>query len=59
MLSNGNKEQRIRERAYRIWEEEGRPLGKEKEHWQRARVQIDEEDGIIRCDQDLRGTGIG
>jgi hypothetical protein len=29
-------EERVRQRAYRIWEEEGRPEGREHEHWQRA-----------------------
>lgn len=29
-------EQRIRERAHAIWEADGRPEGREKEHWQRA-----------------------
>ncbi len=30
-------EQRIRERAYRIWLEEGRPEGRAKAHWDMAR----------------------
>ena len=29
-------EQRIRERAYEIWENEGCPEGRGEEHWQRA-----------------------
>ena len=29
-------EGRIRERAHAIWEAEGRPEGREQEHWQRA-----------------------
>jgi len=29
------KEQAIRERAYAIWEEEGRPDGKRLDHWRR------------------------
>ena len=29
-------ENRIRERAYEIWEEEGRPEGREAQHWQQA-----------------------
>ncbi len=33
-------EDRIRERAHRIWEEEGRPHGRHEEHWQRARREI-------------------
>jgi hypothetical protein len=31
-----NVEQRIRERAYRIWLEEGCPEGREKDHWDMA-----------------------
>jgi len=32
-------EQDIRDRAYRLWEQEGRPDGKADEHWSRARHQ--------------------
>jgi NTE family protein len=53
-----DKEQRVRERAYRIWEEERRPNGKEKEHWERARKQIEEENAITGCDQDLDGARV-
>lgn len=34
-------EERIRERAHRIWEEEGRPHGRDWEHWERARREIE------------------
>jgi len=34
------KEQAIRERAYSIWEEEGRPDGKHLEHWRRAEHEV-------------------
>jgi hypothetical protein len=37
-------EQRIRARAYEIWEEEGRPEGREREHWERARFLVGLED---------------
>src|SRR4051794_9325729 len=30
-------EERIRERPYRIWIEEGQPQGKDAEHWEKAR----------------------
>ena len=30
-------ERRVRERAYRIWEEEGRPNGRADTHWEMAR----------------------
>jgi hypothetical protein len=36
-------EHRIRERAYGIWIEEGRPHGRDLLHWQRARYQLQQE----------------
>jgi hypothetical protein len=33
-------ESAIRERAYAIWEESGRPLGLDKEHWFRASREV-------------------
>jgi hypothetical protein len=33
-------EQRIRERAFHIWVEEGKPEGKDKEHWHRAEQEL-------------------
>ena len=40
MASNGEKEQRIRERAYQIWLDQGQPEGRDKEHWHQAETQI-------------------
>jgi len=34
-----DREQELRERAYRIWEEEGRLNGNDREHWLRAKQQ--------------------
>jgi len=48
------KEQKIRARAHRIWDEEGRPEGKAKEHWERARAEIEEEEAMTRGDQELK-----
>jgi hypothetical protein len=36
-------EQRIRERAYLMWEMEGRPDGRADEYWHRARERIEAE----------------
>jgi Protein of unknown function (DUF2934) len=36
----GKREQAIRERAYAIWEQEGRPDGKDLDHWLRAEAEI-------------------
>ncbi|HTW27949.1 MAG TPA: DUF2934 domain-containing protein [Acetobacteraceae bacterium] len=37
-------EQRIRERAYALWEEDGQPEGRSEEYWERARALIAAED---------------
>jgi hypothetical protein len=37
------KEDRIRQRAYRLWEENGSPEGQADEYWRRAEAQIDAE----------------
>jgi hypothetical protein len=38
------RDRRIRERAYRLWEEDGRPEGREQEFWERAEDLIGMED---------------
>ena len=38
------REQRIRERAHALWEREGRPEGRNEEHWARACREIDMEE---------------
>jgi Protein of unknown function (DUF2934) len=35
-----DKEQALRERAYAIWEREGRPDGKDLDHWLRAEAEL-------------------
>lgn len=45
-------EERIRERAYEIWEREGRPEGKSTDHWLRAEAEVSaEEKGL---DQEIK-----
>ena len=36
-----DRESRVRDRAYWIWQEEGEPMGREHEHWRRAEYEID------------------
>jgi hypothetical protein len=36
-----NREEEIRKRALRIWEDEGKPDGKDAEHWARAERELD------------------
>ena len=40
-----DKEARIRERAYAIWEAEGRPHGMHDDHWRRATHEVEHEEG--------------
>jgi hypothetical protein len=40
----GTLEQRIRARAHQIWEQEGRPEGRERDHWEKARILVSIED---------------
>lgn len=36
-----DREERIRERAHEIWEQEGRPQGRHDDHWERATREVD------------------
>jgi hypothetical protein len=43
-----NREQRIRDLAYNIWLEEGRPEGRDRAHWQMAeRIVAAEDDKAV------------
>ncbi|MFC0202139.1 DUF2934 domain-containing protein [Paracoccus rhizosphaerae] len=39
-----DRNERIRARAHEIWESEGRPEGRESEHWMRAEAEISDEE---------------
>lgn len=41
------RQERIRARAYEIWEREGRPEGREDEHWRQAAAEVDAEDSDV------------
>jgi uncharacterized protein YjbJ (UPF0337 family) len=40
----GDRESEVRERAYRIWQGEGSPHGRDHDHWYRAEREVDEEE---------------
>jgi hypothetical protein len=42
--ANQDLETRIRERAYALWEKDGRPEGRADEYWEQARRFIEAED---------------
>jgi hypothetical protein len=41
-----DKEQTLRERAYKIWEDEGRSDGSHEDHWRRAEEQHQASEGM-------------
>jgi Protein of unknown function (DUF2934) len=43
MILSAAEEQTVRERAYAIWEAEGRPEGRDAEHWQMAHAEFERE----------------
>jgi hypothetical protein len=51
-------EQRIRERAYQIWERAGRPEGKATEHWLQAEAEISAEEQGLEQEVELEQEGV-
>ncbi|HEX3604869.1 MAG TPA: DUF2934 domain-containing protein [Candidatus Dormibacteraeota bacterium] len=58
-------EERIRARAYAIWEEEGRPPGRDVEHWIRAVLELARDgkirmlpDGVLQTDRVQQDDGV-
>ena len=43
MATGGNSDEAIKERAYHIWMREGRPHGRDFEHWVQAQVELEAE----------------
>lgn len=41
MSDTDDLQERIRQRAYELWREDGQPEGKENEHWERAQSEIE------------------
>jgi hypothetical protein len=39
-----DRQQRVKQRAYEIWESEGRPSGRHDDHWNRADRELGEQD---------------
>lgn len=38
------RDAQIRDRAYRIWQSEGEPEGRDQDHWSQAERELDDED---------------
>ena len=46
-------EQRIRERAYHIWEREGRPVGRADAHWHAAKLELSTEVQAVKAEASI------
>jgi hypothetical protein len=51
-----DRDERIKRRAYEIWEREGRPSGRDIEHWQQAEDEIVAEDEGDRAADEAQTT---
>jgi hypothetical protein len=47
-MSDTDNDQRIRELAFQLWEQEGRPEGQADRHWAMAKSIIEGEDAVRR-----------
>jgi hypothetical protein len=45
-----SREQRVQESAYYLWEEEGRPNGRDEIHWQMAEIAV----ALMDCLDDIQ-----
>lgn len=57
-MTNWWHEERIRERAYEIWERDGRPEGKAVEHWLRAEAEVAADEQGLEAELKLEHEGV-
>lgn len=50
-------EEKIRQRAYELWEQEGQPEGAEQDHWRLAREELEAEQ--LSAEANILGTESG
>jgi hypothetical protein len=51
IIMSDDLEERIRERAYRMWLDEGQPAGREEVHWELAKLAVALEDAKPQMQQ--------
>ena len=57
--STPERENRIRERAYHLWEADGHPRGRDREYWERAELLINIEESSEAKQSPSAQTGSG
>ncbi|CDX27184.1 hypothetical protein MPLB_920005 [Mesorhizobium sp. ORS 3324] len=58
-MADQSREERIRTRAYELWEKEGKPEGADLRFWEQAMSEIDEEDQRKESPDKRRSAGSG
>lgn len=58
---NSEKQREIEQRAYALWQAEGRPHGRHEEHWQRAAREIEADEHVSLAENNglRRNSGRG
>lgn len=57
IVDEQKEQDRIRRRAYEIWEREGSPNGRAEEFWQQAQASIEAEDGPDQSGREAEAHG--
>ncbi|AEH89617.1 DUF2934 domain-containing protein [Mesorhizobium opportunistum] len=47
MTMADDRQERIRNRAHQIWQQEGQPAGQDERHWHQAAADVDAEDASL------------
>lgn len=58
MMNEKEREERIRARAYRIWQKDGEPEGRHEEHWRQAENEDRQETAAGGADTARKGGGL-
>ena len=53
---NDDREHQVRQRAYALWESEGRPEGRHEEHWHRAHGEFGQDAAAPAADTEVTDT---
>ena len=53
-MNISNRDEVVRARAYQIWESEGRPSGKDFDHWTRSEMELRQEAAPVVSEPDAK-----
>lgn len=59
MTMADDRQERIRNRAHQIWQQEGQPAGQHERHWHQAAADVDREDAAGTSSVTKKAAGAG